>query len=586
MAGQGFYRAWSPPNVESPSPSKTTTKAAVDLAAKPFTGSVKNLRAAMVAEAHGGSNELLTVAPGSLAVGAEIGQGRFKRVHRGWHRRFGAVVLLQFTEGRDANELSILKHFADEGGFPNIPKVLEIAGDRVIQEYALWGSVKGALQEEHVRARVSPAHRRCIAAQIARAGAFLTDSRIVHADLSCRNILLFWLEEEPKFSVAKVTDFGLAVRLPEGRDFVTKQQPQATRWCSPETVAHLTLSHRSDVWGLGATLWELFSNGSAPWSGRSKRKDVAARLRDLSENNGAAEGGPDVAADFPLSKNVCGTTVHNIMLSCLRADEHARPSFMDLRQSFEQISQVAEAPENVSISESEEEDCQENMPDNSRKASTVSTTDSLHFVQSASDTLHMFSAMTDNVSGTARLQKIKDFLITPPALLTLGKEAVQEMLSALDEARAQKTLLGDDSNPNSTNVEHAHECVHERSQPKSRSDDLVSNQRSGSERCSFPEPPQVIVQNPGNPEHVVALVQSTGKWVETKPLPPPDRDAWTLTTYIQPALRRQDFASAEEAWAAFSADKERPCVLRGPHGVEAATSKWVPSPLARGYPHR
>jgi len=506
MAGESFCRAWSPPDVDAdPSP---TTAAAVDMAAT-SPRSVGNLRAAAVAEAHGGSHELLTVAPGSLAVGAEIGKGHFKRVHRGWHRRFGAVVVLRFDDGQDANELNILKFFHAQGGCQNIPKVLGLCGDRVVQECALWGSLKGAVQDREIQSRLSPAHKRCLAAQIAAAGSFLVNSRIVHADLSCRNILLFWLEEEPKFSIAKVTDFGLAVNLPKGTDFVQRKQPQATRWCSPETVAHLTLSHRSDVWSLGTTLWELFSNGTAPWSRRSKRSDVSTRLRDLAENNGAAEGGPDVSNDFPLARSACGSTVHNLVLSCLQADEYARPSFTVLQQSFEQISQVAQAP--VSLDAESEED--ESRPATSRKASTVSTM----------DTAELGEKMCVDIRP-CRSWHSEGLLRQQASPRDMAPSAFRErMASMFTSATGHATL-------------NSH-------------------------------------------EHVVPLVQSTGKLVESKLLPPPHPDAWTLTTYVQPALRRQDFAYAEEAWAAFEADKEKPCVLRGPRGVEAAARAWVPSPL-------
>merc|ERR1719504_309072 len=98
----------------------------------------------LVAEAHGGSRELVSVAAGSLAVGAEIGKGRFKRVHRGWHRRHGAVVVLRYDEGADANELRILQLLAHRGSSPCVPKVFGMWADRVVQEYALWGSLKVA----------------------------------------------------------------------------------------------------------------------------------------------------------------------------------------------------------------------------------------------------------------------------------------------------------------------------------------------------------------------------------------------------------------------------------------------------------
>jgi serine/threonine protein kinase len=520
--------------------------------------------AALVAEAHGGSRELVTVAPGTLAVGAEIGNGRFKRVHRGWHRRFGAVVVLRFDAGHDANELSILKLFANNGGCQNIPKVLGLCGARVIQEYALWGSLKGALQNQEVQIRLSPAHKRCIALQIARAGAFLEEMRIVHADLSCRNILLFWLEDEAKFTIAKVSDFGLAVLLPEGCEYVQRKQPQATRWCSPETVAHMTLSPRSDMWSLGATLWELFSNGTAPWSRRSRRSDVAARLRDLAENQGAAEGGMDVSADFVLHKSTCGSCIQNIILSCLQANEHVRPSFAHLVRSLMQVSQVAPAPPARDIEDIEE------------KPSTPSTTDSVE------------SIVSDEKAAEAiatRFKKIKDFLMTPPALMALGEDSVQEMLRELEEAQAREARYvsclesaraGSEVTTAAGSSIPSLEGLMSHVALLGSSDSLPSCRATPSLGSS-----QVAVASAHVSEYVVPLVNSGGRWIETKRLPAPEQNAWTLTSYVSPALRRKDYASAEAAWAAYADEKGSPCVLRGPAGVEAAVRAWVPSQLAK-----
>merc|ERR1719265_388733 len=183
------------------------------------------------------------------------------------------------------------------------------------------------------------AHKRSAYAQLAHAGIFLESASVVHADLSCRNVLLCWMEDDPRYTIVKMTDFGLAVVLPPRADSVVKKQPQATRWCAPESVSSCKLSHRADVWSLGTTFWEIFAGGEAPWTRRKKRSEVAARLRDLAENGGAAEGGADVSRDFPppevpMSRNgtrsVAGSTVHGILLSCLRADEYARPTFAKL----------------------------------------------------------------------------------------------------------------------------------------------------------------------------------------------------------------------------------------------------------------
>merc|ERR1719491_1490789 len=122
---------------------------------------------------------------------------------------------------------------------PHVPQVFDLCSDYVVQEYALWGSLKAALQNKDVAQRLTLAHKRSICAQLSRAGTFLESGSIVHADLSCRNLLLCWLEDDARYTIVKVTDFGLAVVLPPHADSMVNKQPQATRWCAPETVAYL-----------------------------------------------------------------------------------------------------------------------------------------------------------------------------------------------------------------------------------------------------------------------------------------------------------------------------------------------------------
>jgi len=270
----------------------------------------------------------------SLAIGDEIGKGRFKRVHRG---KLGArpTVVLRYSEETDNSEVKILALLAKAAGSrDHVPEIYGVCYERasttsIVQELAALGSLKLALKDPCVESRLSPAHRVQSSTQLARAMAFLEGLRIVHADLSCRNVLLLRLDEDARNTVVKVTDFGLSLVLAEGSAREHRKQPQATRWCAPETIAEHALSHRSDVWSLGATLWELFSGGANPWVRRDRRADVSQRLRDLAENGGAAEGGADVSEDFERPAG-CPEAAHTAILSCFQADELARPGFRQL----------------------------------------------------------------------------------------------------------------------------------------------------------------------------------------------------------------------------------------------------------------
>jgi len=211
-----------------------------------------------------------------------------------------------------------------------------------------------------------------------------------------------------------------------------------------------------------------------------------------------------------------------------------------LTQSFEQITQVAEVPERLNTEECEE-------ADSATKCSTTST----------ADTAEECQVLAEESAHSRRLKKIKDFLNSPAAALALGEEAVDEMLETVDEAQVLEALAG--------------------LQMPEGSEGTLSTTTASSAGAS-PKPNgsgRKTLSEKNYAEHAVALIQSHGTWVQCSRLPQPPRDAWTLETFVPPAIRRQDFTSSKDAWAAFDIEKGSPCVLRSPSGVEAAARSWV-----------
>eukprot|EP00929_Paragymnodinium_shiwhaense_P102875 TRINITY_DN66103_c0_g1_i1.p1 TRINITY_DN66103_c0_g1~~TRINITY_DN66103_c0_g1_i1.p1 ORF type:complete len:643 (-),score=108.81 TRINITY_DN66103_c0_g1_i1:120-1922(-) len=309
---------------------------------------------------------MLDFSRSELTIGELIGRGRFKQVHAGCFRTRD-VVVMRYHSGseQEDNELQILQHLACMGARAAtfVPEVFGICAEDadsklVVQERAHHGSLRMALKDGTLSLRLTPGKKLVAAAQLSRAMEFLQECRIVHADLSCRNVLLCHLGEEDDMDddvLVKVTDFGLALVLEPGSESIVKRQPQCTRWCAPETVAHMQLSHRSDVWSLGATLWETFSGGGLPWQRLEKRLDVAVRLKRLaavvSPPNDSAAGGATASkspryvrgsprsytssadelltADFPQPAAI-HEAAHGTVLLCLKSDPAARLSFAEV----------------------------------------------------------------------------------------------------------------------------------------------------------------------------------------------------------------------------------------------------------------
>ncbi len=92
--------------------------------------------------------------------------------------------------------------------------------------------------------------------QVAEAAHALHEAGVIHRDIKPDNILL-----GPDGSEAVLMDLGLAQLADEsaGRLTRTRQFVGTLRYASPEQVLSVPLDRRSDVYSLGATLWELLT---------------------------------------------------------------------------------------------------------------------------------------------------------------------------------------------------------------------------------------------------------------------------------------------------------------------------------------
>lgn len=489
---------------------------------------------------------------GAVNVGDIVGRGRFKRVHQGRYRGRD-VVLLRYSKDitrgfsprqrqpagdhgeerrpeddvdRNFNELRILGLLAKKCSYPHIPEIYGVCREShsyiIVQEFAAWGTLKSVLQSPGLAAVASNLHRLHISQQVARAMAYLEGERVVHADLSCRNVLIFRFEEAPHLMQAKVSDFGLSIILPEGVVYECKKQPMATRWCSPETIAECKLSHRADAWSLGVTIWEIYATGGTPWPLREKRATVAARLRDIAETGGSAEGTNSVEADFPRSVG-CPHVVHHTILSCLNADEFARPSFQDLTDTLGRI-----------IKEGGEKDSRL-----LQRATTPLSPAGQDGRASASDLLRRRSFEEPNSPEWRSWSALHN-----------GDVAERLQVLRIFPESERRVLL-----------EAENRLLRQRDSLSSMRRSMSSQQLSGTPGMGSPRvtvTPRILTsRTPPSSVH-----SATGFWT-----------IWTMTG---PGLQQQNFQAEAEARTAFEAHKKAgcPCTLRDPNGVEVSSSSW------------
>ena len=171
-------------------------------------------------------------------------------------------------------------------------------------------------------------------AEIAGGARALYEAGLLHRDLRCAKILAFSLEE--KVVDVRVAGYGalcerslygtpvteaFAFEWPEGRT-------KAARWAAPETLGEAgAYSEKTEVYGVGVALWELFSLGRAPF------EDVRADALAAHKGSGAL---PD-RAHLGRTKGAATPPVKTLIHLCLAADPKRRPSHADLAADLDRL---------------------------------------------------------------------------------------------------------------------------------------------------------------------------------------------------------------------------------------------------------
>ncbi len=203
-----------------------------------------------------------------------VGQGGMGVVYRAWQKsleREVAVKLLsagpwaseEFIDSfrREARHAASLQH-------PNIVAVYEMGEQDGLIFYAMH-LVRGTSLAEVLRQRGTlPAREATLLLRtIAEAVDYAHRMGVLHLDLKPGNVLV------DERGVAMVTDFGLARRLGQAPSVENEQVSGTPSYMAPEQaqVRSQGLSVATDIWGMGAILYELLT-GVPPFTGRDPRE--------------------------------------------------------------------------------------------------------------------------------------------------------------------------------------------------------------------------------------------------------------------------------------------------------------------------
>ncbi len=131
--------------------------------------------------------------------------------------------------------------------------VMELFGSRSLEELLRERGGRGLPEDQALR----------ILGQVLSALDYAHSQGIIHRDVKPGNVLV------SATGVAKLTDFGIALRVGEERRTKTSQTVGTPVYMSPEQIkSPQSLDHRSDIYSAGVLLFELLA-GRPPFDGKS-----------------------------------------------------------------------------------------------------------------------------------------------------------------------------------------------------------------------------------------------------------------------------------------------------------------------------
>jgi tetratricopeptide (TPR) repeat protein len=218
----------------------------------------------------GGSSDSVT-ATGRYVVDSELGRGGMGVVYKArdtvLERDVAYKVLPEELRG-NANALQNFLREAKAAAQLNHPNIVTVfdAGESEHGYYLAMEMITGTTLKEIVQRRgaVSPGGVIYILRQMAEALAYAHGKKVVHRDIKTANTM--WTPDKK----VKIMDFGLAKLMEEVRNQTTVVSGTPF-YMSPEQTLGKNIDHRTDLYSLGVTLFELatgelpFRRGNVPY---------------------------------------------------------------------------------------------------------------------------------------------------------------------------------------------------------------------------------------------------------------------------------------------------------------------------------
>jgi eukaryotic-like serine/threonine-protein kinase len=262
---------------------------------------------------------------GSYDIVAFLGRGGMGEVYRAHDSRLGRDVAIKvLPTGGDADPDRV-RRFEQEAraiaalNHPHICQIYDVGPGYLVLEFLEGAPLRGPMPPEEA-AR--------LAVQVADALHAAHQKGILHRDLKPANIFI------TNNGRAKVLDFGLAKVMTADADVTQTSEAVVAgtaAYMSPEQAQGRALDERSDVFSLGAVIYEMLS-GTRAFGGNNTAETLSAVLRD--------EPPPLIAPD----------TLGHVVRRCLAKHPGQRfASMLDVKAALESRSTLASLDAKASI---------------------------------------------------------------------------------------------------------------------------------------------------------------------------------------------------------------------------------------------
>ena len=213
-----------------------------------------------------------------------IGTGGMAVVFEAYDMLKNRPVAVKMLKDEIAKDIQAVKRFINESkavamlSHPNIVNIYDVSVKDDLK-YIVMELVEGVTLKNYMIKKGALSFKEVISIteQILRALEHAHEKGIVHRDIKPQNIMLL------KNGSIKVTDFGIA-KLPNAETVTMTDKAIGTVfYISPEQASGRQIDHRSDLYSLGATMYEM-ATGKLPFTADSPVSVALMQVKSIPKN--------------------------------------------------------------------------------------------------------------------------------------------------------------------------------------------------------------------------------------------------------------------------------------------------------------